>query len=424
MNFKHTALILLFFMCLTAFFTGCETLTDTAKSAAASAKSAADSAASAAAAAKSAEAAVLSIAKPAPPTPVRTDARFIPITWDIVSDIQNSGLNLKDLRYYLSNPFAMTIAVQKDTPTKMEFNEGKVVIGGGQDIATRREEFTIADVGALRTIEASSQILVIDFKSTPLIFRRNSQGRYDLSSAEIDARTYNFDYEDGMPQLCVFAEINERLDVLAVIEPAGSQRRTNVQQPRARDSGGGQPIQNVNVNNPAGQPSGRPSRNIDGISSVDKGGITDYVTRRNRSVNRAVLSRLIDTYIDEAGIEWINLDIAIAQMLYATDFLRNQRMTTYNYGGLNEQTPGWNGRFRNMNEGVRAHIQHLKGYVSRAPLNRPLVDPRYNLLGNIRGSVRTFDQLFVRWSPYNYINYGNRINMILDDLWHFSGVYR
>jgi hypothetical protein len=221
-----------------------------------------------------------------------------------------------------------------------------------------------------------------------------------------------------MPQLCVFAEINERLDVLAVIEPAGSQRRTNVQQPRARDSGGGQPIQSVNVNNPAGQSSGRPSRNIDGRSYVNKEGITRYVIHQNPSVNRETLRLLIDTYFEEAIDEGINRDIAIAQMLYATDFLRNRMaMTTRNYAGLSSDGLRWNGSFSDMRIGVRAHIQHLKGYVSRAPLNRPLVDPRYNLLGNIRGSVRTFDQLFERWSPYNYIEYGNRINRILNGLY-------
>jgi hypothetical protein len=421
MNFKHTALILLFFMCLTAFFTGCGSLNgDSAAEAAASAAASAKSSAEAAEAAKSA---VLSIAKPAPPTPVRTDARFIPITWDIVSGIQNAGLELKDLDYYLSNPFAMTIAVQKDTPTKMEFNERKVVIGGGQDITTRREEFTIADIGALRTIEASSQTLVINFKSTPLIFRRNSQGRYDLSSAEIDAIACDFDYEDRMPQLCVFAELNERLDVL--VELGGSQRRTNVQQPRARDSGGGQPIQSVSVNNPAGQSSGRPSIYIDGTGSVNKRDVTNYVTRRNPSVDRAVLSRLIDTYFEEASDEGINRDIAIAQMLYATDFLRN-RMATRNYAGL--ETRGarlngvpWNGRFDDMRTGVKAHIQHLKGYASTSRPRGQIVDPRYQILVDLgyRGRVRTFDQLFERWSPYNDIEYGNSINMILENLYRF-----
>ena len=420
MNLKHTALILLFFMCLTAFFTGCGTLTEATQSAAKSAASAADSAASAAAAAKSAAdtaETVASLSKPAPQSSARTDARFIPITWDIVSGIQNAGLELKDLRYYLSNPFAMTIAVQKDTPTKMEINnEGNVVTGGGQDITTRREEFTIADVGALRTIEASSQTLVINFKSTPLIFRRNSQGRYDLSSAEIDAIACDFDYEDRLPQLCVFAELNERLDVL--VELGGNQRRTNVQQPRARDSGGGQPIQSVSVNNPAGQSSGRPSIYIDGTGSVNKRDVTNYVTRRNPSVDRAVLSRLIDTYFDEAGVEGINHDIAIAQMLYATDFLRN-RMATRNYGGLSTNGLRWNGRFDDMRTGVRAHIQHLKGYASTSRPRGQIVDPRYQILVDLgyRGRVRTFDQLCRRWSENPA--YGNSINRILNGLYDY-----
>jgi hypothetical protein len=170
----------------------------------------------------------------------------------------------------------------------------------------------------------------------------------------------------------------------------------------------------------------QPSREIMGAGSLTKEGVIQYIRSRNSNpvLSSRDIGRLIDIYFDEARLENINRDIAIAQMLYATSFLSNQRTTNRNYGGLSS-TPGWNGRFPNrlndgMTEGVRAHIQHLKGYASRTPLQNRNVDPRYDILINLGylGSVRTFDQLYRRWSENP--DYGNEIERILNGLYRFS----
>jgi len=316
----------------------------------------------------------------------------------------------------------MTIAVRTDTPIKMEAKEGALIISGGQDITTREKEFTIADIGTLRNIGTSSEILTVVFNDIPLIFRKNSQGRYDLSSAEIEARTYNFRYEDGLPQLCILAQLNDRHEVLAFMDSTSgiSQRRTdNVHHLEYRENDRPS-YQATNISYPAHQYD--PPRNIADRGSVIPRGIIAYVTHQNPSVDRARLSSLIDTYICEARDEGINHDIAIAQMLYWTDSLRNQgRVRSHNYGGLSTNGLRWDGSFNSMTEGVQAHIQHLKGYASSAPLNKARVDPRYQILVDLgyRGRVRTFDQLYRLWTA-NFVSYGNSIDRILNELYRFS----
>jgi len=359
--------------------------------------------------------------------PGDTVTRLVFFTREIVSDIQNSRGNFNDLKYYLSAPFSIVVE-QDNTSKSVEINEGALV--RGQNIPVHRIEFTVTDAGTLRTIESTSGSFVITFKDTPLRFRRNSQGRYDLVSAEIDSNEYIiYPPSEGrrLPQLCISQRANEEvpdsLELLAVPDSGQGYnhgRTDNVQQPAYRDSSR-QAYQTVKINAPARSSSGRPSRNIDGPSYVHKRCITAYVIRQNPSVNRDTLNRLIDTYISEAEFEGINLDIAIAQMLYATNFLGNQqRMTTHNYGGLSDQTFSWNGRFYTMTEGVRAHIQHLKGYVSTR-LNGQLVDPRYYVLVDLgyRGNIRMFEDLFRVWTESS-ARYENRINEILNGLYWFS----
>ena len=457
MNLKHQSLTLLLFMCLTLYFTGCKTLTvevnlskggeknkqeegtdkQNEQTATSTAVAAATAAATAAAITTTATTATSTSTatttatettaatttqlqqSPPPPPPTSAGARFIPVTLELVNRIQDSEADLNDLRYYLSKPFAMTIAVQKNTPERMVVNEGMLIISGGQEITTREEEFAIDNQGRLRN-RTSLEILEIDFKGISLTFKWNSpQGRYDLYSTMVDARPHIF-HEDELPYLCILAELNERNEVLVDSTTDGIQRNAGRDQLPVR---GREQSHQQNRTSPASR-----SMQIIGRGSVTKAGITAYVISQNRSVNSATLatlSRLIDKYFEEARIEGINFDIAIAQMLYATNYLRI-RMATHNYAGFSingSRLNGrpWNGSFSDMRTGIRAHIQHLKGYASRAPLNRTLIDPRYHILAEMGylGQKNTFDQVFRAWSQNP--NYGNEINRILNDLYRFSG---
>jgi hypothetical protein len=145
--------------------------------------------------------------------------------------------------------------------------------------------------------------------------------------------------------------------------------------------------------------------------------VVDYIVRENPAANRTEAQELVQIYFNEARKEGINQDIAIAQMLFATNYLRNrQHMQTYNYAGLN-RTPRWNREFSYNTEGIRAHIQHLKGYssnISQNQLKEPLVNPRWGILEdrNLIGKAKTLNELAVYWAPNN-VNYAGRINEIV-----------
>ncbi|GBU28041.1 hypothetical protein R84B8_01599 [Treponema sp. R8-4-B8] len=95
-------------------------------------------------------------------------------------------------------------------------------------------------------------------------------------------------------------------------------------------------------------------------SSLSHNTITAYIMSKNPSMSRQDVERLINTYILEAQKESINYEIAIAQMLYATKFLKNRKLlVTHDYMGLNNGN-----KYNNMTEGVRAHIRYLKEMIS------------------------------------------------------------
>jgi hypothetical protein len=125
-------------------------------------------------------------------------------------------------------------------------------------------------------------------------------------------------------------------------------------------------------------------------------------------------------YIEEAAAEGINHDVAFSQMCHETGFLRYGGLVTpdmNNFCGLGAIGPGQNGeRFPNPRIGVRAHVQHLKGYASGAPLNRELVDPRYRWIKY--GSAPTIHELTGRWASDR--EYGNKISGVLERLYRYA----
>jgi len=333
------------------------------------------------------------------------------------------------LRYYLSNPFAITVVERNDIPVKYEVNNGTLVVSGEERIKTTQIEFSNANPGTLTPRDdmgASYEYLRIVFqvegKNIPLIFKKNPQGRYDLFSAEIETgagiSTRPLRFDDEVPQLCISAQLNERPEVLTIDPTLGGDQRDAGSVQQASDRG--QSHQNINIS----YSSNIPSKLIMGSGSVTPGGVAAYIRSMSQSpaLSYENIERLINIYFREADIEGINHDIAIAQMLHWTDSLRNhERVRSHNYGGLGS-TPAWNGIFCDMTTGVMAHIQHLKGYASTRLPNRQLVDPRYQILIDLGylGRVSMFDQLY-RWWVTNSVSYGNSIDRILNELYRFSG---
>jgi hypothetical protein len=125
--------------------------------------------------------------------------------------------------------------------------------------------------------------------------------------------------------------------------------------------------------------------------------IIDLIALKNRQISRWEIADIVKIYFDEAASERINHDIAIAQMLHATEYLTNiERTAVHNYSGM------LNASFRNRATGIRAHIQHLKFYAEGAleSKNTIVVDPRYSVLKarQYLGTVRTLEDLCRKWS--------------------------
>lgn len=128
------------------------------------------------------------------------------------------------------------------------------------------------------------------------------------------------------------------------------------------------------------------------------------------------LSQLVDMFISEGKKERVRGDIAFCQSLHETGFFRygGQVLPEQNnyagIGALNNSPIGKGAWFTEPVLGVRAQIQHLKGYASKEPLNNKCVDPRYQILvdSDLLGIAANWEDLNGRWAVPG-TNYGQRI---------------
>ena len=109
---------------------------------------------------------------------------------------------------------------------------------------------------------------------------------------------------------------------------------------------------------------------------------------------------IADLYIKEASIEGVNHDIAFAQMLLETGYLKftgDVRKIQNNFCGLGAIGNGVPGlSFSSVEDGVRAHIQHLKAYASTDTLKTKKVDDRFGRIP--RGSATEIQHLTGKWA--------------------------
>lgn len=113
---------------------------------------------------------------------------------------------------------------------------------------------------------------------------------------------------------------------------------------------------------------------------------------------------LVAYYYEEGAREGIRPDVAFAQALKETGFFRYGGTVTpdqNNYCGLGTTSTEIKGAyFATSQIGVRAHIQHLLAYASTRRPVRPVVDPRYNLVRNVYGTItlENWQDLNGRWA--------------------------
>ena len=159
------------------------------------------------------------------------------------------------------------------------------------------------------------------------------------------------------------------------------------------------------------------------FSSID---FPSYYTENGRNVD---LNRFAQLYIEEANAEGIRADVAFAQAMKETGWLKfggQVSISQFNFAGLGATDDGAAGMSfaqkygdneNGIRMGIRAQIQHLKAYASTEPLNNVCVDERFNLVK--RGCAPYVEWLGQKENPNGYgwatgANYGQGIIDIMN----------
>ncbi|MDE6309638.1 MAG: glucosaminidase domain-containing protein [Muribaculaceae bacterium] len=127
--------------------------------------------------------------------------------------------------------------------------------------------------------------------------------------------------------------------------------------------------------------------------------IAAHIMKRNPDFDPAIA----DAYINLGSRYGIRGDIALCQAIVETGWFRYEGSAVkpqhHNYCGLGVVTNGVEGEgFATIEDGVRAHLQHLFAYscTRDIPGREPLVDPRFTLV--TRGCATTWEDLSGRWA--------------------------
>ena len=327
--------------------------------------------------------------RPLPQYPV--NSRIVPISMEIIERTKAENIDIDKLDYYLSANITVYI---NNTDDKLELKDGKLLetkINESEGVP-----ITIADTG--RMVSRGKDFFNISFTKENIVlrFERNTQrNRFDLVSGSKRGKNYSLNFENEKPYLVInypYIPNNENIQVQGI--GASALIRTVPPSPEPDKD---------NCN-----------EKIEGRGTLTPAAVVKFILDLNRNYSRSFLEEFIGTYFREAEKENINPDIAIAQMCYVTNFLRKQNILyTFNYAGFSTMPAG--GRFRNSEEGIRAHIQHLKGYANERYSPGHIVDPRWDSIRNLRGTADNLDELAKKWAPNNR-QYAAEIAGIINDM--------
>lgn len=151
------------------------------------------------------------------------------------------------------------------------------------------------------------------------------------------------------------------------------------------------------------------TQNIMGESEISQNSIKKFFNSLN--IKDYKLSVSIDEFIniayEEASMEGVRGDIVVAQAFLETGYFKYGdgkgivQPEDNNFAGIGA-TGQANLRniFKDVREGLRAQVQHLKAYASTAPLNNTVIDPRFKYV--TRGSAKTLAELNGKWAYPGY----------------------
>lgn len=134
--------------------------------------------------------------------------------------------------------------------------------------------------------------------------------------------------------------------------------------------------------------------------------MAEYLIRKNPSAKPWALE-YAKLYLEEGEAEGVRGDGAWIQSCKETGNFKFSGGTAVtfdqnNFCGLGVTKKGLKGNsFSTPRLGIRAQIQHLKGYATSAPLKNPCIDPRYKYISP-KGKSPTFEELAGKWAVPGY----------------------
>lgn len=109
------------------------------------------------------------------------------------------------------------------------------------------------------------------------------------------------------------------------------------------------------------------------------------------------LKKFCEIVIDESEKEGVRAEVIFAQVCLETGYLQFGGQVSAeqcNFAGLGATDDGAAGAtFSSVRIGIRAQVQHLKGYASKDNLNQECVDPRFMYLTYRRGTAKYVQDL-------------------------------
>ncbi len=119
------------------------------------------------------------------------------------------------------------------------------------------------------------------------------------------------------------------------------------------------------------------------------------------------LEEFCKIFLEEANAEGVRAEVAFAQSMKETGWLQFNgsivKIDQFNFAGLGALDGNATGNcasFKNVREGIRAQIQHLKAYASTDPLKNTCVDPRFDKVK--RGCAPYVEWLGQKENPNGY----------------------
>lgn len=142
--------------------------------------------------------------------------------------------------------------------------------------------------------------------------------------------------------------------------------------------------------------------------------ISTYPADVYKNYGAPTIEDFVKILFEEAQAEGVRADVVYAQAMLETNYLRfggDVKPEQCNFAGIGATGGGEPGHtFKDVRQGLRVQVQHLKAYASKDALNQELVDPRFKYV--TRGIAPTLGGLSQHWAVGS--TYGHDINVIVE----------